>query len=113
MLLCSESTIRIMDPSPLLPLWVLTLVMFGFITPLTMDVQPRFMEMAQQMLALLWIIPTVIIVTSFVISLDNQNSRQVYEYQQQNDSMNGGEAGPSWGLLGLMLVMLLLLPWRY
>ncbi|KAG6541298.1 hypothetical protein Mapa_017351 [Marchantia paleacea] len=103
---------RGMDPSPLLPFGVLMAVVFVVFTPLTMEALPRFMETAQQMLSLLWIIPVVIITAIFMMSSENSTqSRRVYRYQPQH-SMYGGE-GPSWGLLGLMLLMLLLLPWRY
>ncbi|KAL2623526.1 hypothetical protein R1flu_003731 [Riccia fluitans] len=103
---------RGMDPSPLLPLGVLMGVVCVVFTPLTREVLPRLMEAAQQMMALMWIIPVVIITAIFMMSADNYNSRRVYRPQHQYSSMYGTEAGPSWGLLGLMLLLLLLLPWR-
>ncbi|KAL3690649.1 hypothetical protein R1sor_004300 [Riccia sorocarpa] len=108
---------RGMDPSLQLPLGVLMAVMFVVLTPLTMDVLPRMMEAANQMLAMLWIVPVVIITMLFMTSADNYNSysRRAYRPQPQYtySSTYGSESGPSWGLLGLMLLLLLLLPWRY
>ncbi|KAL2623527.1 hypothetical protein R1flu_003732 [Riccia fluitans] len=104
---------RGMDPAPLLPLGVLMGVVCVVFTSRTREVLPIFMGIAQQMMPLMWIIPVLIIAAIFIMSADNYNTRPVYRYQYRYSSTYGCETGSTWGLLGLMLLVLLLLPWRY
>lgn len=113
------------DPSPLLPLGVLLVAVFMVFTPLTVQVMPMFVDGAHQMFSFVWVVPLIIVAALFLTSSEllaptyPQNRRVAYSsynnrypvYPQQSYSY-GGES-PSWGLLGLMLLMLLLLPWRY
>lgn len=112
------------DYSPLLPLGVLLVAIFMVFTPLTVQVMPMFVDGAHQMFSFVWVIPLIIVAALFLTSSEllapsyphNRRAAAYSAYNRYptypNQSYYGGES-PSWGLLGLMLLMLLLLPWRY
>ncbi|CAM6090323.1 unnamed protein product [Calypogeia fissa] len=106
------------DASPLLPLGVLVVVSFMVFTPLTVQMMPMFVETSNQMFSFMWVIPLIIVAALFLTSSEllapSPHRRPVAynRYQSYHGYQSGGDS-PSWGLIGLMLLMLLMLPWRY
>lgn len=109
------------DASPLLPLGALVVVAFMVFTPLTVQMMPMFVETSHQMFSFMWVVPVIIVAALFLTSSEmlapSYPQRRPLAYQRYNtyhpyQSQYGGES-PSWGLLGLMLLLLLMLPWRY
>jgi uncharacterized membrane protein len=107
------------DPSPLLPLGAFMIVMFMVFTPLTMQMMPRVVSASDQAFSFMWVIPLIIVATLFLTSTEmlaptphNHRRPAAYNRYSSYSHQSYGES-PSWGLLGLMLLMLMLLPRRY
>lgn len=96
-------------------------VAFMVFIPMTFQMMPMVVETSHQMFSFMWVVPVIIVATLFLTSSEmlapSPAQRRPLAYNRYNSyhpyqSQYGGDS-PSWGLIGLMLLLLLMLPWRY